>query len=289
MTIGHNHLGKNGRFGNQMFQYAATRGIAAKHGYKFCIPGGPASDEMFDDEENQHKLFMAFKMTGVEQVEMFPAPYVQEGSFTFDEDLFENCKDNINLYGYFQSEKYFKHIEKEIREDFTWRDDVYALCKEMYDGASKDGKAISLHVRRTDHLIKPTYHAVLPISYYEEALSHFDDDLPIFVFSDDPQWCLEQPFFNSDRFLVSESGDNVTDMCLMSMCTGNIMANSTFSWWGAWLAGHDNVVGPTMWFGPDGADPKDIFVDRWKYLDVSFDDCPSTVEEAEAVGREVKV
>ena len=81
--IGHNHLGKNGRFGNQMFQYAATRGIAAKHNYDWCIPDGPKTDEEFNDEENQHKLFMAFKMGGVKTINMHPAPYKQEGSFYF--------------------------------------------------------------------------------------------------------------------------------------------------------------------------------------------------------------
>ena len=73
--LGHNHLGKNGRFGNQMFQYAATRGIAAKHEYNWCIPPGPKTDDEFEDEENQHKLFMAFEMGGVKEVNMHPAPY----------------------------------------------------------------------------------------------------------------------------------------------------------------------------------------------------------------------
>ena len=265
--LGHNHLGKNGRFGNQMFQYAATRGIAAFKGYEWCIPPGPKEDEEFHDEENQHKLFMAFKLPNAKVVKDHPAPYKQEASFTFDKDLFNNCEDNINLYGYFQSEKWFTHIENSLREDFTWRDDVQTVCSHMFDTIS-GGKAISLHVRRTDHLIKPTYHNVLPLSYYEEALSKFDKDLPVLVFSDDPEWCKEQEFFSDDRFLISESGDNITDMCLMSMCQYQIMANSTFSWWAAWLSGSEHVIGPKMWFGPDGADPTDIFVDRWEYLDV---------------------
>ena len=88
--LGHNHLGKNGRFGNQMFQYAATRGIAASRGYDWCIPPGPKTDDEFEDEENQHKLFMAFKMSGVKEVKMFPAPYKEEGSFRFDQDLVDN-------------------------------------------------------------------------------------------------------------------------------------------------------------------------------------------------------
>ena len=271
--IGHNHLGKNGRFGNQMFQYAATRGIAAKHKYDWCIPDGPRTDEEFVDEENQHKLFMAFKMEGAKVVKDHPAPYEKEGSFTFDHRLFLYCPDNVNLFGYFQCEKYFKDIEKEIRQDFTWRDDVRNLCQDMFDTIG--GKAISLHIRRTDHLVKPTYHPVLPLSYYEKALEIIDTlsldrqkNLPVLVFSDDPEWCHKQEFFSDDRFMISDSGDNITDMCLMSMCQYQIMANSTFSWWGAWLSNSKNVFGPKLWFGPDGENPRDIYVKRWEYLDV---------------------
>ena len=269
--LGHNHLGKNGRFGNQMFQYAATRGIAARKGYEWCIPDGPKNDDEFEDEENQHKLFMAFKMSGAKVVNMHPAPYKEEGSFTFDEDLFNNCPDNVNLYGYFQSEKYFEHIEDQIRKDFTWRDDVRDLCQDLFNTIGDT--AISLHIRRTDHLVKPTYHPVLPLSYYEEALSKFPRvhdscDVPVLVFSDDPAWCHEQEFFSDNRFMISDSGDNITDMCLMSMCEYHIMANSTYSWWGAWLSNSKNVIAPKLWFGPDGQDPKDLHVNRWEYIDV---------------------
>jgi hypothetical protein len=250
-----------------MFQYAATRGVAAWKGYEWCIPDGPKTDDEFEDEENQHKLFMAFKLPSAKVVNMHPAPYKQEASFTFDEDLFNNCEDNVNLYGYFQSEKWFSHIENSIRKDFEWRDDVYNMCGQMFDNIT-GGQAISLHIRRTDHLIKPTYHPVLPLSYYEEALSKFPSDISVLVFSDDPAWCHEQELFAGDRFLISDSGDNITDMCLMSMCQYQIMANSTYSWWGAWLSNSEHVIAPKLWFGPDGQDPKDIYVNRWRYLDV---------------------
>ena len=124
------------------------------------------------------------------------------------------------------------------------------------------------YISEEDHLIKPTYHPVLPLSYYEEALSKFPSDIPVLVFSDEPAWCFEQDLFKDDRFLISDSGDNITDMCLMSMCQYQIMANSTYSWWGAWLSNSEHVIAPRLWFGPDGQDPKDIYVERWRYLDV---------------------
>lgn len=266
--IGHNHIGKNGRFGNQMFQYAATRGIAKARGYDFMIPDGPRTDDEFVDEENQHKLFMAFKMPGAKNIGMLEAPYKQETSFRYDEELVKTCPDDVNLYGYFQSEKYFFHIEKELRKDFEFLDEVKEKCQEIWSEIVGKSKAIALHVRRTDHLIKPTFHPVLPISYYEEALAKLPVDIPVLVFTDDPQWAFGNEFFADDRFFISES-DNIHDMCMMTMCDYNIIANSTFSWWGAWLAGHNNVICPKLWFGSDGEDPTDIFVDRWEYLDVS--------------------
>ena len=265
--IGHNHLGKNGRFGNQMFQYAATKGIAANRGVDFCIPPGPVNDGEFNDEENQHKLFMAFQLSSIKEVNMFPAPYRQEESFNFDEDLFNNCEDNVNLYGYLQSEKYFKHIETEIRKDFIWRDDVWNTCKEIFDEIIPDGEAISLHVRRTDQVTKSKYHPVQPNSYYEKALAKLPD-VPVIVFSDEPEWCKTQEIFESDRFLISDSSDNIHDMCLMSMCKYQIIVNSSYSWWGAWLSGSENVIAPTVWFGEEaGLDDKDIVPDRWERID----------------------
>lgn len=269
--IGHNHLGKNGRFGNQMFQYAALRGVAKARGYDFTIPDGPRTDDDFTDEEEQHKLFMAFKMSGAKNIGMLNAEYKQESSFRYDKELVKTCPDNVNLYGYFQSERYFFHVEEELRKDFEFRDDVKKLCDEIWKEIVIDEghtEAIALHVRRTDHLIKPSYHPVLPISYYEEALSKLPKDIPVFVFTDDPIWAFGHEFFASDRFFISES-DNVHDMCLMSMCNYCIIANSTFSWWGAWLAKHNRVIGPKLWFGPDGEDPTDIYQEGWEYLDVA--------------------
>ena len=263
--IGFNNLGNMGRLGNQMFEYATLRGIAANKKYDWCIP--PFNIKGIEN----YSLDRAFTLPSVQERNLMildngHAPVVGERYFHFDKELFDLCPDHISLNGFFQTEKYFKHIEDEIRKDFEWRDDVKKLCQDMFD--SIGGKAISLHIRRTDHLLKPTYHPVLPLTYYEDALSKFPSDLPVIVFSDEPHWVNLNEFFDDDRFLVSESGDNITDMCLMSMCQYHIMANSTYSWWGAWLSNSKDVIAPKLWFGPDGQDPRDVYVDRWLYLDV---------------------
>jgi len=259
-----NHLGQLGRLGNQMFQYASLRGIAAKRNYDFGIP---ASN--FNDEWTSHQLFEVFDLPflpkqNIKYLDMGQAPVVQEKHFHFDEVLLNQCPNDVSLLGYFQSEKYFKHIENSIKEDFAFRSHILEPCKEIFESFDNP---VSLHVRRTDYLTNSANHHNLDMSYYEEALKHFDGR-QIIVFSDDPEWCMEQSIFDSDDFIVSESGDNKIDLCLMSMCTSHIMANSSFSWWGAWLSGSTDVIAPSKWFGPNNADKetKDLIPESWKII-----------------------
>jgi hypothetical protein len=189
------------------------------------------------------------------------APVAEEKHFHFDETLFTMCPDEISLAGFFQSEKYFKHIEDEIRADFSFKDEILEPCKEMIGSV---GESISLHVRRTDYLQNPN-HTALDLEYYQKALKHFNDTSTVVVFSDDPEWCKEQDIFSDDRFMISESGDQYVDLCLMSLCKQHIIANSSFSWWGAWLSESDDVVAPENWFGESNQDKdtKDLIPDRW--------------------------
>jgi hypothetical protein len=192
------------------------------------------------------------------------APVAQEKFFYFDQLLFDQCPNDISLFGFFQSEKYFKHIEESIKEDFTLREHILEPCKEIAEGFENP---VSLHVRRTDYLTNNANHHNLDLSYYEEALKHFDDR-QVIVFSDDPEWCKEQSLFSDDRFLVSESEDNKIDLCLMTFCTSHIIANSSFSWWGAWLANSQKVIAPSKWFGPNNADKetKDLIPETWTII-----------------------
>ncbi len=256
-----NHLGQLGRLGNQMFQYASLSGIAARRGYDFGIP-----PSKFEDEWRSHQLFEVFELTNlpkqnIKYLDMGNAPVVQERFFHFDEALINQCPNEVSLYGFFQSEKYFKHIESNIREDFTFRKHILEPCKEIVENFDNP---VSLHVRRTDYLTNSANHNNLDLDYYEKALEYFDNQ-QVLVFSDDPEWCKNQKLFSDDRFLISESGDNAIDLCLMSFCNGHIIANSSFSWWGAWLSGSDDVVSPVKWFGESNQDKdtKDLIPDRW--------------------------
>ena len=256
-----NHLGQLGRLGNQMFQYASLSGIADSRGYDFGIP-----PSKFEDEWRSHQLFEVFELTNlpkqnIKYLDMGNAPVVQERFFHFDEALINQCPNEVSLYGFFQSEKYFKHIESNIRENFTFRNHILEPCKEI---AKNFDNPVSLHVRRTDYLTNSANHNNLDLDYYDKALEYFDNQ-QVLVFSDDPEWCKNQKLFSDDRFLISESGDNAIDLCMMTFCSGHIIANSSFSWWGAWLSGSDDVVSPVKWFGESNQDKdtKDLIPDRW--------------------------
>ena len=279
--IGYDRLGTNGRFGNQLFQYAALRGIAAHHGYEFCIPPDDhhtyANYGMHHPFKLPHLKHQGFvnknnspqAMYSYESLKQLNASTknVKESVYYLDEDLFNNFEDGNNLDGFCQTEKYFKHIEDEIREDFAFKDEILKPCNEFI---STFENILFLHVRRGDNVGREEYYRMMTFDYYERALKHFDDDAYVLVCSDDPEWCAEQDFFSDDRFLVNTDvpkydhlcleGDGThkhscvpyTDLCLMSLCNGAILSSSTLGWWGAWLQkGRTNpVVVPEHWYGP---------------------------------------
>ena len=281
--IGFNNLGNMGRLGNQMFEYATLRGIAANKGYEWCIP--PTDAKSIEN----YSLHNAFTMPSVGPsnrniLDNGYAPTVIERYFHFDQELFDLCPDHISLQGFFQTEKYFRNIRDEIRSEYTFQDHVLGPCKEVIEGF--DIPPIFLHVRRGDpNLTDPRgfkwsytecsdQHPPQPISYYEKALKKFPDDVPVIVCSDSPEWVQTQEFFSDDRFAISVPEDKYTDgsyepyidLCLMSLCSGAIIANSSMSWWGAWLQnGRGKVVAPKMWFGPayPTNNTKDLYLENW--------------------------
>ena len=282
--IGNNRIGCNGRLGNQMFQYASMRGIASVKGFDWVVP-----PENYDHTAN-YALFETFKMTNVrdKNIGFVEGEILKETIHCYDESLVDSCSDNTNLDGFFQTEKYFENIVDEIRSDFTFKDEYLKPCKEFID--SLDTTPIFLHVRRGDAIGKEHYHPVAPMSYYVEALKRFDEDTPCFVFSDDLDWCKSQDLFKSDKFLFNDNIERYdyqsmdgsgsmqytllphVDLCLMSLCSGAIIVNSSFSWWGAWLQNNrGKVIASKPWFGPSASDldTSDVVPDHWEIIDWS--------------------
>ena len=125
-----NHIGNLGRLANQMFQYASLKGIARNRGYDFCIP----PREVFGQKDKMVQLtdlniYDVFDLESKNNVGLTKTNILAERTHRFDKELFTNCPDDVDLFGYYQTEKYFKHIEDEIREDFTFKDDLLELCK----------------------------------------------------------------------------------------------------------------------------------------------------------------
>lgn len=240
-----------------MFQYAALKGIAQKTGVDVCIPRHNTRKVRHLGITHRTELFDFFPIKVIFRT-LSHVPTVRERFFHFDEELFA-CPDNVSLEGYFQSERYFKHIEEEVRKDFTFKPEILSTC----EAALSTTRPIALHVRRTDYLKNHDFFA-LPISYYAEALGHFDDGRNVIVFSDDIPWCKGQRLFHGERFTFSEYGK--MDLCLMSLCSDFIIANSTYSWWGAWLAKNKNkkVIAPGAWFSARvGSNTRDLLPEAW--------------------------
>jgi hypothetical protein len=267
--IGLNYLGKMGQLGNQMFQYAALKGIAAKHNYKTIIPSH--NDVIVDALGNKLRieLFDAFDIPCY-PMDVGYIPHernLQEPHYHFSQELLDNCPDNVSLVGYFQSEKYFKHIEDDIRKLFGPKSDAlscWASTQHLFDDP------VALHIRRGDFLRNSVHHHNLSMKYYETALRAFGKERQIIIFSDDTDWCKAQPLFDGDRFLVCEGGGPYTDLYMMSRCSDFIISNSTFAWWGAWLSDNEDklVIYPDRWFGPNNIDKStaDLFPPKWRMI-----------------------
>ena len=250
-----------------MFQYAALRGIANKTGTNFMVPD---HREIFDDGIGNKYTILLFDVFNLKNASykgmLNTVHYVQESHYHFDEEMFDlSKKENYSLYGFFQTEKYFKHIEDTVHSMFAFRPEILEPCQSMINGVEKP---VSLHIRRGDYLTNYKNHHNLGLDYYAKALEHFKDN-QIVIFSDDPAWCKQQELFkDDDRFLVSEENNQYMDMCLMSLCVGHIIANSSFSWWGAWLSKSKDVIAPSKWFGPDKQhlETKDLYCEDWTII-----------------------
>ena len=269
-----------GGLGNQMFQYAAGRSLAHQTGQQFLL-----DISAFDD----YKLHNGFELTRIFSIHnQFIASnkdffdvlgwqsnvllrrllsrhllsflrknqFIQEPHFQYW-DGFNCISQDAYIQGYWQSYKYFQLIESIIRSDFIFKEPMSVENQKIADQIT-NCCAVSLHIRRGDYVENPVTlakHGLCSLQYYLNAVEYIATNLvepKFFIFSDDIAWVKEHLKINySCEYIDINHGlDSYNDMRLMSLCHHNIIANSSFSWWGAWLNSNLNkiVIAPKRWF-----------------------------------------
>ena len=184
-----------------------------------------------------------------------------------------NIKDNSYLEGHWwQSEKYFKDIRQQILGDFTLSKDLSTDSEKIAESIKLTQSPVSLHIRRGDYANDPTtlaYHGLAPIEYYKKAISVIQEkrDHPIFyIFSDDIEWVKENfPLPALSQIVSDKNIPEYEELALMTLCKDHIIANSSFSWWGAWLGQDKNkiVIAPSQWITDKDIDTNDIYPEEW--------------------------
>ena len=271
----------NGGLGNQMFQYAVGRTIASRRGTPLVL-----DVSVFKYHKLRQYSLGVFKI--VEDfapgalpnlgrlgawLRRFRPNRLRERSFTFDPAVLES-PDGVYLDGYWQSYKYFNEIESVIRHEFSFRAEPDQQNKELAERIL-GLNAVSVHVRRTDNVSNPAAnkdHGICPVDYYRKGMiliASQTSNPHFFVFSDDPSWVRANLDFDAPVTLVTQNDveKGYEDLRLMSLCRHHIVANSSFSWWGAWLSNTDGiVVAPKKWFNLSHFDTRDLIPERWVQL-----------------------
>ena len=220
--IGFNALGQLGQLGNQMFQVAALRGVAANRGYNYCFPvhGHVVTDSL--GNRLRVDIQNAFTLQNVNPLNIQfidgDRPVMNEDGFHFNESIFNECPDWVDLRGFFQTEKYFSHVADMIREMFTFRPEIIDPARSLVESLNK--APVALHIRRGDFLRNSGNHHNLDLQWYADALNKFNlDGRQVAIFSDDPEWCKKQELFeDDDTFLISEGNSHfVQDISLQTL------------------------------------------------------------------------
>lgn len=235
--------------GNQLFQIAALLSLAKDNKSTATFP--KLKSASFG---GYHRTIL--KGINTDSDSLVLARSYNEPSFSYLElPYIEDC-----LYcGYFQSEKYFKHNRNYILEAFSFSSEV----EEKYRETLKR-KTVSVHVRRGDYVNLQDHHPLQPQEYYDKAIKEVGDFDCALVFSDDLDWCKQNLIIPNAVFVEGQT--DIDDLKLMSLCDNNIIANSSFSWWGAWLNKSKNkkVIAPKKWFGvAKNLDDSDIIPETW--------------------------
>jgi hypothetical protein len=273
-----------GRLGNQMFQYAFAKALSLKYDKPVFLDSSTFNTPVYDlnsfvspTKEYRLDIFeITLNLAGSESVikvyknrlsnsifnkiKRKVSNYVPLFNFYLEEKRFEFQEDKLKLYvyydGYWQSELFFNQFKKVILNDFTFKN-RYLLEENYFFNKVQTSNSVAIHVRRGDYLKYPMFE-LLSESYYYSAIELLQSKVsnPVyFIFSDDINWVKENMFKNLKVNFVKTNSD-AQDLFLMSSCKHNVIANSTFSWWGAYLNKNPSkiVISPLLWFNSEETD-----------------------------------
>lgn len=244
-----------GGLGNQMFQYAFGKALSLRHRTELKLDTRSLSKGIPPRkyELNIFEITEKFAPPLSYWLSKITKTYVNERDL---DGSIPNASNNLYLDGYWQSEDYFKDYKQEIRNIFKFK-----KTKNL------PSESVSIHVRRTDYVDRKGRAPIIgcSLNYYHKAMAFIYSKIknPIFyVFSDDIDWCKNNINFSGFKFHYSSTPD---DLRLMSLCKHNIVANSSFSWWGAWLNQNPNkiVVAPDPWFNTTEGWRREIVLNSW--------------------------
>lgn len=285
-------LKMNGGLGNQMFQWAFGRMLEETTDMELFLDmsyfsnsyARPYQLDIFEIEPKfadshleKFKLDLLWKFRKLLGNGRFLGYKIyEEKQFNFDRN-FSKIGTDTYIIGFFQTEMYFRNIANKIREDFRFKNAPEEANKILLEKINST-ESVSLHIRRGDYVSKQRYketYAQCSINYYKRAVEYIAQkhpDLVLYVFSDDIDWVRENlKMYNYKHVLVSNNTGKKSweDMRLMSSCKHNIIANSSFSWWGAWLNSNQNkiVIAPKKWFNDESIIQTDIIPKTWIQLD----------------------
>ncbi len=282
-----------GGIGNQMFQYAAGKALAEHHDVelkldtndfqfysnrRFSLGHFNINADIATNEEilkfigkNKSKSLMILRERLGRLLPLKRRKIYYEPHFHYDENFF-SLPPHIYINGYWQSEKYFNNIKSIILNDFSFREPLEGVNKEISEKILSSN-SVSIHIRRGDYVTnKFTFftHGVCGIEYYLNAINYISnlvEEPHFFIFSDEPEWASDNLITTFPvTFVNHNSGQNdFEDMRLLSICRHHIIANSSFSWWGAWLCKNEDkiVVAPKKWFNEYRASTKDLYPVQW--------------------------
>jgi hypothetical protein len=250
-----------GGLGNQMFQIAAAVSLAADNADTTIF--NMAYHDLPKQGRKCHNYLSSILRNVNFSYDYKPSNIYNEPHYHYHKIPYSP---NLCLVGYFQSERYFSHNKQLIRELFSIDIDSEELIRMKYDNILSE-EIVSVHIRRGDYLTSSGAHPTCTREYYDAAIGSFPEGTRYLFFSDDISWCKDN--FIGGNYYFSENNQDFIDMFLMSKCSHNIIANSSFSWWGAWL--NDNagrrVISPKNWFGGNmNHNTKDVRPSNWEII-----------------------